>query len=194
MIIEAIFAVVFGLLMLAFGADRFIDGAITFSSHLSIPPLIVGIIVVGFATSTPELVVSMMAAFSSHPTLSIGNAIGSNIANLGLVLGITAIVFPLKIQWSVLKVEYPLMVAGLLISSYLMIDLELAFLDGLVLLAALLILLITMIFLRKGSFNATETKEDSLFEPEPKESVSDRRTIGKALFWLLAGLLLLLWG
>ena len=101
--LEAIIFVLCGLGLLAFGADRFVDGALSLSVRFGISPMIVGVVVVGFATSAPELLVSTIAALESHPNLSIGNAIGSNIANIGLVLGVTALVFPLQIKSSLLK-------------------------------------------------------------------------------------------
>ena len=90
--IGAIILVILGLVLLTFAADKFVDGAVGLSINLKIPTLIIGLVVIGFATSAPVLIVSVTAAFSGHPSLSLGNAVGSNIANIGLVLGITSII------------------------------------------------------------------------------------------------------
>ena len=143
--LEAIIFVLFGLGLLAFGADRFVDGALSLSVRFGISPMVVGVVVVGFATSAPELLVSTIAALESHPNLSIGNAIGSNIANIGLVLGVTALVFPLQINPSLLKIEFPLMISGLVVSTLLMLDLRIGKTDGLILLCCLIFLLSAMV-------------------------------------------------
>ncbi|MEX1287387.1 MAG: calcium/sodium antiporter, partial [Acidimicrobiia bacterium] len=89
-----IVAVVVGLVVLLWGADRFIEGSASVARHFGMPPLLIGMVVVGFGTSAPELVVSLIAALQGNPGVALGNAIGSNIANIALILGVTAVISP----------------------------------------------------------------------------------------------------
>ena len=187
--LEAIIFVLCGLGSLAFGADRFVDGALSLSVRFRISPMIVGVVVVGFATSAPELLVSTIAALDSHPTLSIGNAIGSNIANIGLVLGVTALVFPLQIKASLLKIEFPIMLAGLLLSTLLMLDLNIGLVDGFLFLGGLLFLLSLMVFLNGNAEDQSFDDDKSFILDQEKEV-----RIWRAFFLFLGGLVLLLIG
>lgn len=87
-------AVLTGLILLIWSADRFVDGASASARHFGVPPLLVGMVIVGFGTSAPEMVVSVMAAAQGSPSLALGNAWGSNIVNIGLILGVTAMICP----------------------------------------------------------------------------------------------------
>ena len=187
--LEAIIFVLCGLGLLAFGADRFVDGALSLSVRFGISPMIVGVVVVGFATSAPELLVSTIAALESHPNLSIGNAIGSNIANIGLVLGVTALVFPLQIKSSLLRLEFPIMLAGLLLSTLLMLDLSIGLFDGIALLGGLFFLLSMMVLLNGNA------EDDSFDDGELSISTQEKEVrVWRAFFLFLAGLALLLIG
>jgi len=98
-----------GFILLLVGADRFVGGAGATARNLGVPPLLIGLTIVGFATSAPELLVSVTAAAQGLPNLAIGNALGSNIANIGLVLGVSALVKPIYLSNSVtLRREMPL--------------------------------------------------------------------------------------
>ena len=96
-------AIITGFAILIWGADRFVDGAANIARNLGVSPLIVGLTIVGFGTSAPEMLVSALAAFDGVPALGVGNAIGSNIANIGMVLGITTLVTPLTVNSDTLK-------------------------------------------------------------------------------------------
>lgn len=98
-------AIILGLALLVWSADRFIDSASWVANRTGVPPLFIGIIVIGFGTSAPELVVSAIAALQGSPALALGNAFGSNIANIGLVLGLAALLYPLAITSSALRKE-----------------------------------------------------------------------------------------
>ena len=100
-----------GLALLVFGADRFVHGAAALARNLGIAPLLIGLTIVAFATSAPEILVAIIAAGRGEPDLAIGNAIGSNIANIGLVLGITAILKPIKLTSATLRREMPALLA-----------------------------------------------------------------------------------
>jgi cation:H+ antiporter len=191
--LQAILAILTGFILLAWSADRFVNGAAALARHLGISPLIVGLTIVGFGTSAPELVVSAIAALADNTSLAIGNAIGSNIANIGLVLGITAIISPLFIASSILKREYPLMIAAMALVFVVLIDGELGKLEGIILLASLLGVLSWTVYtgIREGK-NPIATADDPLeTEFESELGLDDIMTRTKAIFWLLAGGILL---
>ena len=96
-------AIIIGLALLIWSADKFVDGATALSMHLGMPTLLIGILIVGFGTSAPEIAVSSVAAFNGNPALAIGNALGSNIANIGLILGISAFIAPIALHSNIVK-------------------------------------------------------------------------------------------
>ena len=123
-------SVIVGLALLVWSADRFIYGSAGLARTMGISPLIVGMVIVGFGTSAPELVVSVIAAFQGSPGISMGNAIGSNLANTALILGAVALLKPFTVQRGVLRVEIP-MVLGVSVAVYLMaLDGWLTYRDG----------------------------------------------------------------
>ena len=103
-------AIVLGLILLIKGGDWVLEGAVLFSLRLNIPKIIVGMTVVSFATSAPELIVSINAALNGYPDLAVGNIVGSNIANLALVLGIVVFITPIKIEKVFYKYDWPAMI------------------------------------------------------------------------------------
>lgn len=105
----AVIAVILGLVLLVWSADKFIDGASATASHFGMPPLLVGMVIVGFGTSAPEIVVSVMAAIDGNPGLALGNAYGSNIANIALILGVTVLIQPIMVHSTVVRKELPLL-------------------------------------------------------------------------------------
>ena len=100
-------SVMFGLALLVWSADRFIDGSAATARYLGMPPLLIGMVVVGFGTSAPEMAVSALAASQGNPGIGLGNAYGSNIANIALVLGLTALLRPIRVQSQILRKELP---------------------------------------------------------------------------------------
>lgn len=110
-LLVSIFAVLGGLLALIWSADRFVDGASLVARHYQVSPLIIGMIIIGFGTSAPEMVVSLFASVQGNPGIALGNAYGSNIANLGLIIGITALVRPILVQSSIVRRELPILMA-----------------------------------------------------------------------------------
>jgi len=191
--LQAILAILIGFILLAWSADRFVNGAAAIARHLGISPLIVGLTIVGFGTSAPELVVSAIAALAGNTSLAIGNAIGSNVANIGLVLGITAIISPLLIASSILKREYPLMVASMALVFFVLIDGQLGALEGIILITCLFGVLAWTVFtgIREGR-NVSGTHDDALeTEFESELALDDIMPKAKAIFWLLAGGILL---
>ncbi|MDX1593651.1 MAG: calcium/sodium antiporter [Gammaproteobacteria bacterium] len=115
-------AVVAGLAMLVWSAGRFVDGAAATAWHLGVAPLLIGILVIGFGTSAPELTVSVFSAAQGNSGLALGNAYGSNIANIGLILGVTALVAPITVRSAVLRRELPLLLGVTLLAWLLLAD------------------------------------------------------------------------
>ncbi|WP_019556895.1 calcium/sodium antiporter [Thiomicrorhabdus arctica] len=134
-----------GLVLLVWSSDIFVDGAASVSNHLAISPLIIGVVVLGFGTSMPEIIVATLAALDNSPGLAIGNAVGSNIANIAMVLGVAAIISPIVIKSSILKRELPMLLAISLGAYVLVLDGNLGFADGIVLVVALILAVIWMI-------------------------------------------------
>lgn len=102
-------AILGGFILLVWSADRFVEGAAATAKHAGMPSLLIGMVIVGFGTSAPEMVVSAMAAIDGNPDLALGNALGSNIVNTGLILGLTAIITPILVQSKIVRKEIPLL-------------------------------------------------------------------------------------
>ncbi|MFT4580702.1 MAG: cation:H+ antiporter [Gammaproteobacteria bacterium] len=186
--IEAYIAIIVGLSLLTFGADRFVEGAAVAASNFGIPPLLVGLTIVGFATSAPEMLVAGVASMNGNPSIAIGNAIGSNIANIGLVVGVTALIMPLNVKSRVLAREFPIMFTCIAIAFVLCWDGFLGFSDGIVLFAGLLGLIGLTTWL-----GMTDHAGDNL--GVEMETYSDASmSTPRAIFWLVVGLGLLLVG
>jgi len=184
-IILSVIAVILGFLLLVWGADRFVHGASATARNLGISPLIIGLTIVGFGTSAPEILVSIVAALDGNPGLAVGNALGSNITNIALVLGATALITPLVVKSEILRREYPTMFAVMLLALALIMDGELSRTDGTILLLGLCLMIYWMIMigLRK---NRVDPMEYEYAQEIPLISTQ------RALLWLLAGFLLLL--
>jgi len=125
---------VVGLAVLIFAAERFLDGAVGLAEHFGIPPLVIGMVIVGFGTSAPELVVSAMSALDGSPGIALGNAYGSNIANIALIVGTTALISPIAVHSGILRKELPLLMGVTLIAGVQLWDGWLSRLEGGVLL------------------------------------------------------------
>ncbi|MEW8473347.1 MAG: calcium/sodium antiporter [Candidatus Thiodiazotropha endolucinida] len=178
-------AILVGLVVLVWSADRFISGAAALADNLGVSPMLIGLTVVGFGTSAPEVLVSTMASFNGNPGLAIGNAIGSNIANIGLILGFTALVIPLSVHSSVLRREYPLLLAVSAMAFLLMWDGELNQLDGVILVVTLVAVLGWMIYTAKAGAADPIAGE---FDAEIPHDIPTQ----KAIVLLLGGLIFLL--
>jgi len=180
-------AILVGLVLLIWSADRFVDGASSIARNMGISPLIVGIVIIGLGTSAPEMLVSGVAAFQGNPGLGIGNAIGSNITNITLVLGFTAIIYVLPVHSSLLKKELPLVLATAVLAWILLADGFFSRLDGVILIIALVFVFTWMILsAKKGIANHDPLINETLEElPEKMEN-------NKAILWTFVGLVLLL--
>lgn len=179
-------AVLAGFLLLVWGADRFVAGAAGAARSLGVSTLIIGLTIVGFGTSAPEMLVSAMAAYAGNPGLSIGNAIGSNITNIALILGTTAVVVPLMVHSETLRRELPLLMVIMLVTLVLLTDLKLDRIDGIILLLALVAFIGWLIRLA-----LTSQASDPLVADFANEIPADM-PLGRALLWLVIGLAVLL--
>ena len=133
--LPALCAVIAGLILLVWSADRFVAGASAIAAHFGMPPLLIGMVILGFGTSAPEMVVSALAALQGNPGIALGNAYGSNIANIGLILGATALISPIAVHHGVLRRELPLLILVTVFSVFLLWDDRLGRLDAFLLLA-----------------------------------------------------------
>ena len=186
--LENIGYMVAGLVLLILGAERFVHGAAATARNFGIAPLLIGLTVVAFATSAPEVLVSVVAASRGEPGLAIGNAIGSNIVNIGLVLGMTAIVRPIKLESATLRREMPALLAVTLLTVSLFLDARLTNIDGYVMLTGLVIVMIWLV--RLGSRSAANDPIKKDFEAEIPDDVSMK----SAVLWVVVGLSALLLG
>ncbi len=179
-------AILIGFILLIWSADRFIFGAAAAALNLNVSPLIIGLTIVGFGTSAPEMMVAAFASLDGSPAMAIGNALGSNITNITLVLGTTALIVPLNVHSGILKKELPLLLIATLLTVVLLIDGALGFIDGLLLFGALVAVMwwITRTALRE--------RNHDVMEDEYKDEIPQDVPMPKAIFWLVAGLILLI--
>lgn len=178
-------AIVGGFILLIWSADRFICGAAATARNFDVPPLIIGLTIVGFGTSAPEIMVAGFAAFDGSPALAIGNAIGSNITNITLVLGTAALIAPLDVHSRIIKKELPILLGAMLLALALMRDMTLNRFDGFILLSLLFLLMwwMTRVSIRSPS--------DDILTGEIIDELPDPMPTSQALFWLVTGLVLL---
>lgn len=180
--------VTIGLLLLIWGADRFVHGAAAVARNLGVAPLMIGLTIVSFATSAPEILVSVVASLRDDPDLAIGNAIGSNIANIGLVLGAVALFRPIELKSATLRREMPALLAVTLLTVSLFLDSYVGRVDGLVLLTGMVIVIIWLV--RLGIRSSATDPLQTDFEAEIPADTSMRW----AIVWLIVGIIALLFG
>lgn len=173
-----IIVILISLAILVWSADYFVDGAAAVASKLGVSPFVIGLTIIAFGTSAPEIFVSIFAAIDGATPLAMGNAVGSNIANLSLVLGATALLRPVATQSNVVKTEIPLLLIVTLVASFLLYDKLLTRVDGSLLLAGQVALLIWLA--TRGG------------DPEAEDAIDSSLASNKAWFMLIIGLLALL--
>jgi len=148
-----------GLAALFIGAEGLIRGSSALALKIGITPLVVGLTVVAFGTSTPELVVSLKAALIGNSSISLGNIVGSNIANIALILGISAIIRPLDVHANIIRREIPIMIGISILLVLLLIDGELGLVDGIIFVLGIVIYTIVNITMARKEKNAEVEKE-----------------------------------
>jgi len=181
-------AILAGFALLIWGADRFVVGAAATAHRLGVSSLLIGLTVVGFGTSAPEIMVSISAAVSGASELAVGNALGSNIANIGLILGITALLMPLVVRSQTLRRELPMLLAITLLALMPFLDSHLSRFEGFALLSGLVLMLFWLVRLE-----ATSDASDEL-KAEADAEIRHDLTLKKAIVILLIGLVVLLTG
>jgi cation:H+ antiporter len=186
MLLLPILAVLAGFVALTWGADRFVYGAAATARTLGVPTLVIGLTVVGFGTSAPEVLVSATAAWEGNTSLAIGNAIGSNITNIALVLGATALITPLAVHSGVLRREFPVLMAITLFTLALLTDGSLDRHDGVLLLGGLGVMLYWMVSLGQKARGSDPILSE--YEAE----IPTEAPLSRALTWLAVGLVVLL--
>ncbi len=194
--ITSFIAIFAGLVLLIWSSDRFVDGASSIARNFGVSPLIVGMLIIGLGTSAPEMLVSAAAALQGNPGLGIGNAIGSNITNISLVLGITAIFYVLPVHSSLLKKELPLVLASATLAWLLMIDGFFSRLDSIILFIVLAIILSWMVVSARKQVGNHDPLIDETIEELPEKLPSTQSFIwtGIGLVVLLISSKMLVWG
>jgi len=181
-----ILAIILGIVLLLWSADRFVEGAAAVAGHLGLPSLVIGMVIVGFGTSAPEIVVSIMAALDGNPDLALGNALGSNIYNIGLIIGVTALIVPIAVHSTIIRRELPLLLLFGAVAGVLFWNGQLSRLESLLLLLGFFALMGWTIW------TALRGKDDSLAAETEQDLASHAMTLGRAIVWLVIGLTLLL--
>lgn len=179
-------AILAGLILLVWSADKFVEGAAATAKHLGMPSLLIGMVIIGFGTSAPELAVSAMAAADGNPGLALGNGYGSNITNIALIIGLTAIIAPITMHSQVIRKELPLLVVLTLIAGALLLNGKLSRLDGWILLAVFAAVMGWSIY------QGFKNKSDPLANAANAELIAHPMPMKNALIWLAVGLVLLI--
>jgi cation:H+ antiporter len=180
-------AIAGGFVLLTWSADRFVVGASALAYNLNVSPLIIGLTIVSLGTSAPEILVSAVASLQGNGGLAIGNALGSNIINIALILGVTALIVPLKVHSSIVRREMPVLIGVMLLGLMLLLDGRLEQFDGVVLLSGMALMLLWMTHIG--------IKEKSSHDPISEEfadEVPTNLSMSRAGFWIVVGGLCLL--
>lgn len=181
-----VLALLAGLILLIWSADRFVNGAAQTASHFGMPPLIIGMVIVGFGTSAPEMLISLLAALQGNPGIALGNAYGSNIANIALILGITALVCPIRVHSRAVVRELPVLTAVTLLAFWQLFDHEISRLDALILLIVFFLIMAWNIRTGRREHN------DPLEQETGQELAAHALPLRQALIQLIFGLIVLI--
>ncbi len=184
--IPAFLAIAFGLALLVWSADRFVDGSAAAARHFGVPPLLIGMVIIGFGTSAPEMMVSALAASQGNPGIALGNAYGSNIANIALILGLTALISPIAVHSQVLRKELPILTLVTALAAWQIRDGAITRVDALVLLGVFTLLLTWTIV------QGARGEADTLGGEMEQELAARPMPVRRAVLWLVAGLVLLI--
>lgn len=178
-------ALIVGIILLIFSADKFVDGAAVTAKYFGLPPLLIGMLVIGFGSSVPEMIISWLSAIQGNPSLALGNALGSNITNIALILGVTAIISPVVVGSTVLRRELPLlMLVTAIMASLFYYDGELSRFDG-------VLLLLVFVFVMGWTIYAGLKTTSDHFGKMVEQELQDTIPIKQAVAYLVIGLILL---
>lgn len=181
----AILAVIAGLALLVWSADKFVDGAASTARHFGMPSLLIGMVIVGFGTSAPEMVVSALAAGQGNPGIALGNAFGSNITNIALILGLTAVISPIAVHSKILRKEMPILMLVTLLVIGLLWNLDISRWDAIILLIGF------AGFMGWSIWQGMQKKSDTLAKEVEQEVSQHTMPLKTAIFWLVLGLIVL---
>lgn len=184
--LEAIVLLCIGLALLVWSADRLVFGAAALAKNLGVTPLVIGMTILAMGSSAPEMMVSATAALAGKTDTAVGNVLGSNIANIALILGLTALLKPLAISSGIIRRELPLMMAVTLIAGALLWDSHLGFIEGVLLIVLFVAFLLAMLKISRNAKDSGDPLADEQ-ESEIPEGVSNKA----ALVWVAIGLVLL---
>lgn len=185
-------AILAGFIILIWSADLFVSGAASIAENMGMSPIVIGLTIVSLGTSAPEVLVSLMAAMSDSGELAIGNAIGSNIANTGLVLGITLLIVPMCVHHRCMKQEVPALLVVTLGVGFLLLDGVISKIDGVLMMSALFLIVFQMVRSQAADTSLVEEAEE-----EPMQHLNPLRawfTFAIGLALLIASSRLLVWG
>ncbi|MGY3568628.1 calcium/sodium antiporter [Vibrio sp. SCSIO 43135] len=183
---EAVALLIVGLVFLVWSADKLVFGAAALARNVGISPLVIGMTILAMGSSAPEMMVSATAALEGKTDTAVGNVLGSNIANIALILGITALIKPLSISSAVLRRELPLMIVVTLVAGAILWDSHLGFYEGVL----LFVLFAAFIFAMLHISRKEKQNGDVLLEEQESE-IPDGVSNGKAAMWVVIGLIIL---
>ncbi|MBQ4828382.1 calcium/sodium antiporter [Alteromonas sp. MMG017] len=178
-------AILIGLPVLLWSAGKFVGGAASVANHFGLSPLLIGMLIIGFGTSAPEIIVSIFAAIQGNSGIALGNAYGSNIANILLILGLTALISPIAVKSNIIKKEIPVLLGITFFASWQVLDQSVSKDDAFSLLG-LFVLLISW-----SIWHGMQGSKDKLADEYSEEINASEGTIKTHIIWLLTGLLLL---
>jgi len=181
----AFIAIIVGLLLLVWSADRFVGGAAAVARHFGMPPLLIGMVVVGFGTSAPEMSVSALSSLQGNPAIALGNAYGSNIANIALILGLAALISPIAVHSGVLRKELPILTLVTFLAGFQLWDGMLSRSD------AYLLLLVFAGLLGWTIWQGVRRGDDNLALEVEQTFSAELMSLGRAVLWLVVGLIVL---
>lgn len=177
------------LVTLVWSADKFVFGASSLARNFGISPMIIGLTIVAMGSSAPEMMIAGTASLQGNPDTAIGNAIGSNITNIALVLGITALLHPLTVSSSTIKREIPLILAITALAYLMLFDNELSFYEGLTLIVGFVVYIVSLLVITLK--RAKNNRVDDAMIIEAEQEVPDAIGTGLSVFWLVIGMVLL---
>jgi cation:H+ antiporter len=181
----AFLAIIIGLFLLVWGADRFVGGSAAVARHFGMPPLLIGMVIVGFGTSAPEMTVSALSSLQGNPAIALGNAYGSNIVNIALILGLAALISPIAVHSNVLRKELPILTLVTFLAGFQLWDGRLSRLD------AYLLLLVFAGLMGWTIWQGVRRRDDNLAVEVEQAFKAESIPLGRALFWLVVGLIVL---
>ncbi|WP_414830366.1 calcium/sodium antiporter [Alteromonas sp. H39] len=179
-------AIIIGLPVLLWSAGKFVGGSAAVANHFGVSPLLIGMLIIGFGTSAPEIIVSVFAAAQGNSGIALGNAFGSNIANILLILGLTALISPIAVKSEIIRKEIPVMLGLTFFAAWLLLDMNLSKDDAFSLMG-LFILLVSW-----SIWTAIKGDKDALAEEYSEEINASQGTVKTHVMWLITGLLLLI--